>query len=323
MPIRFRCPHCQAALERQPGATMRCPFCRNVIRAPPAPPQPPTVDYEPPEGTTLLLPSNDQPATTTWHPTAPAAAPEEAAAVEPPARKKHRPVKALLWAAGVLAALLLVVTLTGRRAGAPPAKGEESAVRALVDTACNGPTAAAREEALDSLKRADPELHREVATLLADDGPGPIRQAVEKIKGMGGRGKAAVPALAYCYTRARRDGKPQLEQASALPVALAAELDPGDKAVQEAVVGLMTSLYPLANAEGVKIMDGMKAEPSVKVPPLVKALEKPFVRAAAAKALGNVGPEAKDALPALTKSMLHPDPAVRDAVSAAGGTMER
>jgi hypothetical protein len=194
---------------------------------------------------------------------------------------------------------------------------------ALVEYGVLDPSPTIREAAAAALEKIDPEVQRQVVTLVFDGDRNNWYQAVDALKVAGSRAKAAMPALKFHY-RQLMTGQRRDYTGGAVLAAMVA-ISPDDKEVVETVIrlisqpsdGRMLGRLSLTQEQALELLAHVKADAKKKAAALTVALADPSWRANAAMELGKLGPDAKDALPTLTKLKLDPDQQVRQAATTA------
>jgi HEAT repeat protein len=188
--------------------------------------------------------------------------------------------------------------------------------------------AAIEEVATATLEKIDPEAHKLIVAVLFDKNEQNKVQAIQGLEALGRKGKSGLPALKYYYVQGVNK---EWFRGSHVGVALHAmtKIAPDDKDVIDTVLGLVSRPVPVQRtfnlpprSLAIDLLPGLKTENKKKAAVLIAVLNDPECRAKAATELGKLGPDAKDALPVLTKLKLDPDKAVRDAAAAAIGLIK-
>jgi HEAT repeat protein len=182
-----------------------------------------------------------------------------------------------------------------------------------------------QEAATATLEKIDPEAHKLIITLLIDNSEQNRLQAIQGLEALGRKGKSAMPALKHYYlqlvTTSRFGG-----QNAGIVLHAMTKIAPEDKAAIDTVLSLVSRPVPLpvrgtnnlpARSLTIRLLPELKIDNSKRVAVLIAALNDPICRAQAATELGKVGPDAKEALPLLTRLKLDPDRAVRQSASTA------
>jgi HEAT repeat protein len=214
------------------------------------------------------------------------------------------------------------------------------AARALCEAA-TASEESVRQAALEALEKVHPRLYKPVSTLLVDNDAGNHLQAALDIKGMGEDGRAATPVVHAHLRRYRRPGDEGMFWRGG------GELILGDMAALRAIApdepNTVKVMIELTTYEGQLYQGGqVRAAAATALGDLatrqpdrrdeiVKALvaatqyrpnygnewtEQPAM-IAAITALGQIGPYASEAVPALRKLNLNPQRPIREAASAA------
>lgn len=208
-------------------------------------------------------------------------------------------------------------------------------VEAMVDS-----TPAVREAAAGCLEKVDPTIHKQVVSILYDDTLAKQKEAIAQLAALGARAKGAVPILKYRYgnpikipfTTGR--GVPTIDYALYEALEALVKIAPDDALTVGEVLRLVSQpvpVFPVRNAPaqaaqraaeqgratGLRLIGAVEATKAKKVTALVAALEDPANRVAAIGLLGNFGPDAKPALPALMRLKLDGVAAVREAATRA------
>jgi hypothetical protein len=183
--------------------------------------------------------------------------------------------------------------------------------------------ASIREAATATLERIDPEAHRLIMTLILDRDETNRQQAIQGLEALGRKGKSGMPALKYHYLQLTTND--QFGGGSAgLSLHAMTKIAPDDKGVIDVVCGLVSRPVPIQRTSNlperslaIGLLAELKMDSKKKVAVLCSALNDADCRAQAATELGKLGPDAKDAVPLLTKLKLDPDKEVRDVAAAA------
>jgi HEAT repeat protein len=222
-----------------------------------------------------------------------------------------------------------------REAGRPAARG---LCEAALDT-----REAVRQAALEALEKVHPALHKPVLTLLVDKDHQNQIKASRTIAALQEGGKAAVPVLlAHMELLKSRPSWTSLEARE--DIATLVKIAPDEQPVIKVLIELATirGASDQAYTSRIAAVSGLgdigKSRPEKRkqiVPVLIVALDFPdrFVREehwhdqqvclAAIQALGNFGPDAKNAIPELKKLKLNPEMRIREAATAAQEKIEK
>jgi HEAT repeat protein len=192
---------------------------------------------------------------------------------------------------------------------------------ALVDCIVTDRSQTVREAAIEALEKVDPAVHKHVVTLLFDSSEQAKRTAVSALGDMGTRGKAALPALLLHYQNEVLRG---YDAVNALVAVV--RVAPDNRATVQVVLEAV-SMPPLGGDRGTRLfllrskaiglLKDLKLEPKQVVPALIAALNDGTCRVQAIQELGKLGPEAKVALPILTRLKLDSSGQVPEAAAAA------
>jgi HEAT repeat protein len=182
-------------------------------------------------------------------------------------------------------------------------------------------TPSIREVATATLEKIDPEAHKLIVTVLIDKEERHKLDAIQGLEALGRKGKSGLPVLKYYYVQKVTNDRSGGRYAGVALQAMT-KIAPDDKGVIDTVVAvvlkpLQANLALPARSLAIELLPDLKMEKKNKVVALVAALDDPVCRAQAVTALGKMGPDAKDALPVLTKLKLDGDKAVREAAAAA------
>jgi hypothetical protein len=225
------------------------------------------------------------------------------------------------------------------------------AARALCEAAVD-PSEAVRQAALEALEKVRPDLYRHVLVLLVDADPYKNTQASGALQAMREDAQAAAPMLLAHLRwhggppRATRDTifgvkQPRWDLARA-DIAALTKLDPTNPEFVKLLTDLSGPLPANTPFYGAQLQSHAvaalgeigKNHPEQRkriIPALIAAVgeeDRGWVfdtqrRLAAIGALGSFGPDAKEAVPALKKLMLHPQDVIRHAASSALEKIER
>jgi HEAT repeat protein len=180
-----------------------------------------------------------------------------------------------------------------------------------------------QEAATATLEKIDPEAHKYIVTILVDKEKQNKLRAIQSLEALGRKGKSGMPALKYYYTQLITNDYFGGDQAG-LALHAMTKIAPDDKAVIDTVLGLVSMPVPGQRAAhlprrslAIQLLPEVRTDNRKRVVVLVAALNDAACRAQAAHELGKLGPDAKDAVPVLTKLKLDPDREVRAAAAAA------
>jgi HEAT repeat protein len=225
------------------------------------------------------------------------------------------------------------------------------AARALCEATVD-PSEAVRRAALEALEKVHPELYKRVVVLLVDANPHNHTQASGALRGMGKDAEAATPVL-LAHLRLH-SGPPRPNQdtifglkypyadSARADIGALAKLAPTDPEVIKLLMDLSEHLpannpfyggqVQLSAVEALREIGKNYPEQRKRiVPALIAAAGEEDRRRgfgaqqslAAIRALGDFGPDARAAVPALKKLKLHPEDAIRQAASSALEKIER
>jgi hypothetical protein len=184
-------------------------------------------------------------------------------------------------------------------------------------------TPAIREAATAALEKIDPVAHKLIVTLLFDSMESNKLQAIAGLEALGRNGKSGLPALKYYYTHLTTNVRFGGAYAGTALHAMA-KIAPDDKGVIDTILGLVSMPVPKQGSANlpsrslaIQLLPEVKTDNKKRVIVLIAALNDERCRAQAAKELGKLGADAKDALPVLTRLKLDSDRQVREAAGAA------
>jgi hypothetical protein len=214
----------------------------------------------------------------------------------------------------------------------------KTAGAALVEFGMMSPNPKVQEAANAAFEKIDPLVHKEVLTVLIDQSLVTRNQAVESLKQLGARAKAAVPAIKLYHNnlcqglmesggklavRPNRGLHPPMHTLKALVA-----ISPEDADVQKLILGIVggpdtgmprePGFTVVPRAEMIAIMHSLKVENKQKYAAFIAGLsaskqDRPLL----IQELGKLGPDAKAALPILQALKTDKDVAVRTAAAAA------
>ena len=192
---------------------------------------------------------------------------------------------------------------------------------------------AVQQRALDALEKVNYDLHEPIVALLVDNDKA---SAVAQLGKMGAAARPAVPTLIGFYQIQAVIPDHQYHYRATILTALYA-IDPDNKDFQALVVNaipvIQASPYPsglMPDSEvrfqaiicAMKMVKANNLDPARLVKPLLSALGDTVCKLTAIQALGDIGPEAKDALPTLKKLKTDPDKIFRDVATEAVNKIE-
>jgi HEAT repeat protein len=190
-------------------------------------------------------------------------------------------------------------------------------------------------------------LHKQLVTILIDRDVSLQIRAIQSLGRMGAEAKAAMPVVLFAYGNAVNSADYVTRSNAFVCLETIAKIAPDDprsiNAVLDALatVPLPTPGKAVKGAKGAKGGIGlatgglgqrasvirlamqMKIEPKRLVPALVSAINDPACTVQAINALGEIGGEAIDAVPILTKLKLDPNQSVREAAKKALSNIEK
>jgi HEAT repeat protein len=195
---------------------------------------------------------------------------------------------------------------------------------ALVEFGMMNPNAKVREAANAAYEKIDPEIYKEVLTIFIDADKSNKYQAVDNLRKMGAKAKAAVPMIkSYHAHRTNEDKYPPYFTLQALMAIV-----PEDAAVQQAILGFVAAsdnALPISvgrtRIERKTLIDDMrslKIDTKKQVEALLAGLSaSKYERALIIRELGKMGSDAKAALPVLMSLKTDSEKEVREAATAA------
>ena len=190
-------------------------------------------------------------------------------------------------------------------------------------------SAAIQRDAIDALEKVNPALNKAVVTIMVDHDENAKINAIDGLSQMGEDASPAAPVLIRLY---QRNLESRAMYGRSILNALA-QMTPGSKDVEKIVldaVGFVPRGRPndyYATPDGPlrltaigltsRLIKEGHIEASKAVKPLVSAIRDVHCSLAAIAALGELGPDAKEALPALKQLKVSPSNALREAASEA------
>lgn len=209
----------------------------------------------------------------------------------------------LVGAMSVLVLSFLAIPIWANYMSSPSAR----VTLLIADLKDNDENQNVRSNAIYELEKIGTQSDKVIPTLteLIKDQDVVIRQgAVEALRRIGPAAKSAVPSLIQMI---ENDGIHEIHRVAAAESLL--KIDPQDQKVVEAVVQLcikaIKSRHQEASRQSVGILNNLGAQAYAAVPALIEILKDEKLSSqignSAADALGNIGPDAKDAIPELVK----------------------
>jgi HEAT repeat protein len=213
----------------------------------------------------------------------------------------------------------------------------KDASQALIETMIER-NMSVRQAAAEALEKVNPLLQKPVLTILVDEQKRPA--AIDELVGLQEEAKPAIPMLLALYKAELASQSSRSAPGPVGPQTVASKLliamtkiAPDDKVVLQTVMDAIT--YKSASGGAAKANSGshpevrfvaielsldLKMDVKLLTKAIVSATGDPYCRVRAIEALGELGPMAKDAIPALKKLKLDSDEKVRDA---AGEALEK
>jgi HEAT repeat protein len=180
-----------------------------------------------------------------------------------------------------------------------------------------------QQSALDALEKINPTLHKPIVTLLVDRDINVKLDAIHQLGKLGSDARPAIPLLISFFHTQNLPGLGQHYFGIGILDALKA-IDPENKDYIELLLNAIrigpnspSHVRIRAIEHALDLVQSKKLDTARLVKPLVSALNDLGCRLQAIKALGELGVDAKDAIPTLKKLKLDPDKTTRETVEAA------
>jgi HEAT repeat protein len=190
---------------------------------------------------------------------------------------------------------------------------------ALVEFGMMNPNAKVREAANTAFEKIDPEIYKEVLTIFIDASGGNKDLAVDNLRKMGAKAKAAVPMIKSYHQYLTKEGRHRRQPYFTLQALIA--IAPEDAAVQQTVLGLVAGpddALPIGRETLIADMRALKIDAKKQLEVLLAALAATKTdRLLIINELGKMGSDAKAALTVLMSLKTDSDKEVREAAAAA------
>ena len=194
---------------------------------------------------------------------------------------------------------------------------------AIVEFGMMHPSEKVKEAAAAAMEKIDPEVYKEVLTVLIDDDYQHKHAAILTLSSMGARAKASSPAFKGYMTSLSANPRNSHVMFSVLNEAM--KIDPNDLTLRALVLGAVGAGDAAIGSRGqrdtfrdeaISLMNTSNFDSKHKYAALMKGLSVSTAdRSIIIVELGRLGADAKAAIPTLTRLKLDPDLAVRQAAT--------